>query len=57
MSKIIRGMREIIKNKTVDVVNQNDDYVHHVKNMGAIQSLYKIMKVCQTCVTPKTDIP
>ena len=50
-------MREIIKNKTVDVVNQNDDYVHHVKNMGAIQSLYKIMKVCQTCVTPKTDIP
>lgn len=35
-------MREIIKNKTVDVVNQNDDYVHHVKNMSAIQSLYKI---------------
>lgn len=30
---INRRFREIIKNKTVDVVNQNDDYINHVKNM------------------------
>ena len=30
---INRRFREIIKNNAVDVVNQNDEYINHVKNM------------------------